>query len=86
MDIRHEFIDWRNNKVLLSRMLRLLIKFPTGSLTYRDLFARTNAIVRSEIGEQSPQLELNHPQDGNKFFLNGAMYLYNNLYVNKVEK
>ena len=49
------------------------LRATNGSLPYRDLFARTNAIVRSEIGEQSPQLELNHPQDGNKFFLNGAI-------------
>ncbi|TVP63368.1 MAG: caspase [Nodularia sp. (in: Bacteria)] len=44
-----------------------------GKLTYRDLFARTNAIVRSESREQSPQLEANHPQDGDKFFLDGAI-------------
>ncbi|MBD2447385.1 caspase family protein [Nostoc sp. FACHB-152] len=44
-----------------------------GKLTYRDLFARTNAIVRSESREQSPQLEVNHPQDGDKFFLDGAI-------------
>lgn len=40
-----------------------------GKLTYRDLFARTNAIVRSERPDQSPQLEVNHIEDGNKFFL-----------------
>ncbi|MHC0068440.1 caspase family protein [Nostoc sp. UIC 10890] len=44
-----------------------------GKLTYRDLFARTNAIVRSEGREQSPQLEVNDPQDGDKFFLDGAI-------------
>jgi hypothetical protein len=44
-----------------------------GKLTYRDLFARTNAIVRSESREQSPQLEVNDPQDGDKFFLDGAI-------------
>ena len=44
-----------------------------GKLTYRDLFGRTNAIVRSERSDQSPQLEVNHPSDGNKFFLNGAI-------------
>ncbi|MBD2214500.1 caspase family protein [Nostoc linckia FACHB-104] len=44
-----------------------------GKLTYRDLFARTNAIVRSEITDQSPQLEVNHPEDDNKFFLDGAI-------------
>lgn len=44
-----------------------------GKLTYRDLFARTNAIVRNERSDQSPQLEVNHPQDENKFFLDGAI-------------
>ncbi|AVH63882.1 caspase family protein [Nostoc sp. 'Peltigera membranacea cyanobiont' N6] len=44
-----------------------------GKLTYRDLFARTNAIVRSEGREQSPQLEVNHPQDSDKLFLDGAI-------------
>lgn len=44
-----------------------------GKLTYRDLFARTNAIVRSESIDQSPQLEVNHSEDSDKFFLDGAI-------------
>ncbi|WP_375514188.1 caspase family protein [uncultured Nostoc sp.] len=44
-----------------------------GKLTYRDLFGRTNAIVRSERSDQSPQLEVNHIEDDNKFFLDGAI-------------
>ncbi|MBD2492297.1 caspase family protein [Aulosira sp. FACHB-615] len=44
-----------------------------GKLTYRDLFARTNAIVRSARSDQSPQLEVNHADDSNKFFLDGAI-------------
>ncbi|BAZ37666.1 peptidase C14 caspase catalytic subunit p20 [Calothrix sp. NIES-4101] len=44
-----------------------------GKLTYRDLFARTNAIVRSQSIDQSPQLEVNHSEDGDKFFLDGAI-------------
>ena len=42
-------------------------------LTYRDLFGRTNALVRSKITDQSPQLEVNNPEDDNKFFLDGAI-------------
>ncbi|MBD2773570.1 caspase family protein [Iningainema tapete] len=42
-------------------------------LTYRDLFGRTNALVRGKIAEQSPQLEVNNPLDDNKFFLDGAI-------------
>ncbi len=44
-----------------------------GKLTYRDLFARTNTIVRSESIAQSPQLEVNNPDDSNKLFLDGAI-------------
>jgi len=44
-----------------------------GKLTYRDLFGRTNAIIRSKITDQSPQLEVNHSLDDNKFFLDGAI-------------
>ncbi|MCC5626046.1 caspase family protein, partial [Nostoc sp. CHAB 5715] len=44
-----------------------------GKLTYRDLFGRTNAIIRSKITAQSPQLEVNNPEDENKFFLDGAI-------------
>jgi hypothetical protein len=43
-----------------------------GKLTYRDLFARTNAIVRSESREQSPQLEVNKIKD-DTFFLDGTI-------------
>lgn len=42
-------------------------------LTYRDLFGRTNALVRSKVADQSPQLEVNDPEDDNKFFLDGAI-------------
>ncbi|MDR9899876.1 caspase family protein [Aetokthonos hydrillicola Thurmond2011] len=44
-----------------------------GKLTYRDLFGRTNAIIRSKIREQSPQLEMSNTDDENKFFLDGAI-------------
>ncbi|MBN4006374.1 caspase family protein [Nostoc sp. LPT] len=44
-----------------------------GKLTYRDLFERTNAIIRRKFPAQSPQLEVNNPDDENKFFLDGAI-------------
>ncbi|BAZ08643.1 peptidase C14 caspase catalytic subunit p20 [Calothrix sp. NIES-4071] len=44
-----------------------------GKLTYRDLFGRVNAIVRSAMLQQSPQLEVNDTNDSNKFFLDGAI-------------
>ncbi|MUG91483.1 caspase [Scytonema sp. UIC 10036] len=44
-----------------------------GKLTYRDLFGRTNATIRSKITDQSPQLEVKNSLDDNKFFLDGAI-------------
>lgn len=44
-----------------------------GNLTYRDLFGRTNALVRSKVTDQSPQLEVTHALDEDKFFLDGAI-------------
>lgn len=57
-----------------------------GKLTYRDLFARTNAIVRSESIDQSPQLEVNHSEDGDKFFLDGAIAEVDPYFIVKHDK
>ncbi|MGB7251123.1 MAG: caspase family protein, partial [Phormidesmis sp.] len=44
-----------------------------GSLSYRDLFKRTNALVRSGVSAQSPQMEATHPDDLQQPFLGGAI-------------
>lgn len=44
-----------------------------GSLTYRDLFKRTNALVRSKVAAQSPQLEATVLDDLEQPFLGGAI-------------
>ena len=44
-----------------------------GNLTYRDLFKRTNALVRSKIKQQSPQLEAIETRDLEQLFLGGAI-------------
>ncbi|MBW4634728.1 MAG: caspase family protein [Iphinoe sp. HA4291-MV1] len=44
-----------------------------GKLTYRDLFKQANALVRSKVTTQSPQLEVTHAEDENRFFLDGAI-------------
>jgi pimeloyl-ACP methyl ester carboxylesterase len=44
-----------------------------GNLTYRDLFKRTNALVRSKIKQQSPQLEAIDTRDLDQLFLGGAI-------------
>lgn len=44
-----------------------------GSLSYRDLFKRTNALVRSKVAAQSPQIEATVQDDLNQPFLGGAI-------------
>jgi len=44
-----------------------------GALSYRDLFKRTNALVRSNVGAQSPQVEATHTEDLDQPFLGGAI-------------
>lgn len=66
--------EYRNKKRgYFSYYLMDTLSKTNGKLTYRDLFARTNAIVRSENIDQSPQLEVNHPDDENKLFLDGVI-------------
>ena len=45
----------------------------TGNLTYRDLFKRTNALVRSRVTYQSPQMEATEVGDLDRPFLGGAI-------------
>jgi Caspase domain len=49
------------------------LKKANGSLTYRDLFKRTNALVRSKVAAQSPQLEATVVDDLEQPFLGGAI-------------
>jgi hypothetical protein len=49
------------------------LKKANGSLTYRDLFKRTNALVRSKVAAQSPQLEAIVLDDLEQPFLGGAI-------------
>lgn len=49
------------------------LKKANGSLTYRDLFKRTNALVRSKVANQSPQLEATVLDDLEQPFLGGAI-------------
>jgi hypothetical protein len=44
-----------------------------GKLTYRDLFKQANALVRSHVSKQSPQIEVSYSGDENRFFLDGAI-------------
>jgi pimeloyl-ACP methyl ester carboxylesterase len=44
-----------------------------GSLTYRDLFKRTNALVRSKLTDQSPQIEATDLKDLDQPFFGGEI-------------
>ncbi|RUT03428.1 hypothetical protein DSM106972_050670 [Dulcicalothrix desertica PCC 7102] len=44
-----------------------------GSLTYRNLFKHTNALVRSKVTDQSPQIEATNLKDLDQPFLGGAI-------------
>jgi len=44
-----------------------------GSLTYRDLFKRTSALVRAKLTDQSPQMEATDLKDLDQPFLGGAI-------------
>ncbi|MBH8574134.1 caspase family protein [Nostocaceae cyanobacterium CENA369] len=49
------------------------LKKANGSLSYRDLFKRTNALVRAKITAQSPQIEATVMGDLEQPFLGGAI-------------
>lgn len=49
------------------------LKKANGSLSYRDLFKRANALVRSKVTAQSPQIEATVLSDLDQPFLGGAI-------------
>ena len=49
------------------------LKKTNGSLTYRDLFKRTNALIRSFVAAQSPQIEATELKDLDQPFLGGVL-------------
>ncbi|PMB44625.1 hypothetical protein CEN39_28090 [Fischerella thermalis CCMEE 5201] len=53
------------------------LKKANGSLTYRDLFKRTNALVRSQVTAQSPQIEATILSELDQPFLGGAIARHN---------
>ena len=58
---------------VFSYFLMDTLKKANGSLTYRDLFKRTDALVRSKVTAQSPQIETKEYIDLNQPFLGGAI-------------
>ncbi len=53
------------------------LKKANGSLTYRDLFKRTYALVRSKVTDQSPQIEATILSELDQPFLGGAIAQHN---------
>ncbi len=56
-----------------SHFLQESLSKANGSLSYRDLFKRTNALIRSGVPAQSPQLEATNSEDLERPFLGGAI-------------
>jgi hypothetical protein len=56
-----------------SYFLQASLAGANGSLSYQDLFERTNALLRSSVPTQSPQLQATHPADLEQPFLGGAI-------------
>jgi hypothetical protein len=56
-----------------SYFLNQALRTATGSLTYRDLFARSDALLRSAIKTQSPLIEATNTADLDALFLDGAI-------------
>jgi hypothetical protein len=56
-----------------SHFLGDTLRKATTHLTYRDLFARTAALVSSNVFNQTPQLEAGNPGDLDRLFLDGAV-------------
>ena len=49
------------------------LKKANGNLSYRDLFKRTDALVRSKVTAQSPQIETKESDNLDRSFLGGAI-------------
>lgn len=68
-----EFYGDGQHRGAFSYFLMETLQKANGSLTYRDLFKRANAIVRGRVAAQSPQLEATQLADLDQPFLGGAI-------------
>lgn len=71
---RERFIDGAYHGVFSYYLLDALQRTGTG-LTYRDLFKQVNAMVRTKVAEQSPQLEITPGMNVNQAFLGDGTVL-----------
>jgi pimeloyl-ACP methyl ester carboxylesterase len=68
-----EFYGDGQHRGAFSYFLMETLQKANGSLTYRDLFKRANAIVRGRVAAQSPQLEATQLAELDQPFLGGAI-------------
>ncbi|MEO0849605.1 MAG: caspase family protein, partial [Cyanobacteria bacterium J06648_1] len=72
-ELAKEYNASGSKRGVFSYFLTDTLKKVNGSLTYRDLFKRTDALVRSKVTAQSPQIESQNSQNLDQPFLGGAI-------------
>ncbi|MDJ0569113.1 MAG: caspase family protein [Pleurocapsa sp. MO_192.B19] len=68
-----EYYGNNQHQGVFSYFLMDTLRRVNGSLTYRDLFKRVHALVRSRVTAQSPQLEATNSKNLDQPFLGGAI-------------
>ncbi|MEL6159426.1 MAG: caspase family protein [Cyanobacteria bacterium J06627_32] len=68
-----EYLGGESPRGAFSYFLQASLAKANGPLSYRDLFKRTNALIRSGVPSQSPQLDATHSEDLERPFLGGAI-------------
>ncbi|WP_315785198.1 caspase family protein [Fischerella sp. JS2] len=76
-ELAKEYNGDGQSRGVFSYFLLDTLKKANGSLTYRDLFKRTHALVRSKVTEQSPQIEATIFSELDQPFLGGAIAQHN---------
>ncbi len=72
-ELAKEYNGEGQQRGVFSYFLLDTLKKANGSLTYRDLFKRTKALVSSKVAAQSPQMEATILDDLEQAFLGGAI-------------
>lgn len=68
-----EYLGGERPQGAFSYFLQDSLAKANGPLSYRDLFKRTDALVRNNTQVQSPQMEATHSEDLEQLFLGGAI-------------
>ncbi|MGC1306039.1 MAG: caspase family protein [Phormidesmis sp.] len=68
-----EYLGAKQPQGAFSYFLQSSLAKANGPLSYRDLFKRTNALIRNSVPAQSPQLDATHIEDLEQPFLGGAI-------------